>query len=74
MVPKVMGNALRLHPLLVIFGLLAGAEIYGILGIFIALPMLAVMRAMWEFFWDRLMLEPWEPAMALSYNAGRASR
>ncbi|HEV7641769.1 MAG TPA: AI-2E family transporter, partial [Gaiellaceae bacterium] len=28
-VPNVMGNALRLHPLLVIFGLAAGAELYG---------------------------------------------
>ena len=27
-----MGNALRLHPLLVIFGLLAGGEIYGLAG------------------------------------------
>ena len=32
-VPNVMANALRLHPLLVIFGLLAGAELYGIAGI-----------------------------------------
>ena len=31
-VPNVMANALRLHPLLVIFGLLAGAELYGIAG------------------------------------------
>src|SRR5262249_38797960 len=31
-VPNVMGNALRLHPLLVIFGLAAGAEIYGLAG------------------------------------------
>ena len=28
-----MGNALRLHPLLVIFGLLAGGEIYGLPGV-----------------------------------------
>ena len=31
-VPKVMGHSLRLHPLLVIFGLLAGGEIYGLPG------------------------------------------
>ena len=31
-VPKVMGSTLRLHPLLVIFGLLAGGEIYGFAG------------------------------------------
>ena len=59
-VPNVMGSALRLHPLLVIFGLLAGGEIYGLPGIFVALPLLAVMRAVWEFFHDRIELEPWE--------------
>jgi predicted PurR-regulated permease PerM len=59
-VPKVMGSALRLNPLLVIFGLLAGAEIYGLPGIFVALPLLAVMRALWEFFSERVELEPWQ--------------
>ena len=58
-VPNVMGNALRLHPLLVIFGLAAGAEVYGLLGALIALPFLAVARAIWEFFADRIKLEPW---------------
>jgi predicted PurR-regulated permease PerM len=58
-VPKVMGSALRLHPLLVIFGLLAGGELYGLPGIFVALPFLAVMRAMWEFFGERVQFEPW---------------
>ena len=58
-VPNVMANALRLHPLLVIFGLLAGAELYGIAGILVALPTLAALRAIWEFFSERLTLEPW---------------
>jgi predicted PurR-regulated permease PerM len=59
-VPNVMGGALRLHPLLVIFGLLAGFEIGGIAGALVALPLLAVGRATWEFFGERLVLEPWE--------------
>ena len=59
-VPNVMGNALRLHPLLVIFGLAAGAELYGLPGALTALPLLAVGRAIWEFFADRLTLEPWQ--------------
>jgi predicted PurR-regulated permease PerM len=58
-VPNVMGNALRLHPLLVIFGLLTGAEVYGLPGALISLPLLAVGRAIWEFFADRVRLEPW---------------
>jgi predicted PurR-regulated permease PerM len=59
-VPNVMGSALRLHPLLVIFGLLAGGEIYGLPGALIALPLLAAGRAMWEFFSERVALSPWE--------------
>jgi predicted PurR-regulated permease PerM len=64
-VPKVMGNALRLHPLLVIFGLLAGGEIYGLPGALVALPLLAAGRAMWEFFSERVALEPWQEAGAI---------
>jgi predicted PurR-regulated permease PerM len=60
-VPNVMGGALRLHPLLVIFGLLAGIEIDGIPGALVALPLLAAGRATWEFFAERLELEPWKP-------------
>jgi predicted PurR-regulated permease PerM len=59
-VPKVMGSALRLHPLLVIFGLLAGGEIYGLAGILVALPLLAAGRAVYEFFSERVELEPWQ--------------
>ncbi|HET7573073.1 MAG TPA: AI-2E family transporter [Gaiellaceae bacterium] len=60
-VPKVMGHSLRLHPLLVIFGLLAGGEIYGFPGILMALPLLAALRAVWEFFAERVELEEWKP-------------
>ena len=59
-VPNVMANALRLHPLLVIFGLLAGGELYGIAGVLMALPTMAAARAIWEFFAERLLLEPWD--------------
>jgi predicted PurR-regulated permease PerM len=61
-VPNIMGSALRLHPLLVIFGLLAGGEIYGLAGILVALPLLAAARAAYEFFSERVQLEPWAGA------------
>lgn len=59
-VPNVMANALRLHPLLVIFGLLAGAELYGIPGVLMALPTMAAARAIWGFFAERIRLDPWD--------------
>ncbi|HEY2309647.1 MAG TPA: AI-2E family transporter [Gaiellaceae bacterium] len=58
-VPRVMGHTLRLHPLLVIFGLLAGGEIYGFPGILVALPLLAALRAAWEFFSERISFQKW---------------
>jgi predicted PurR-regulated permease PerM len=65
-VPNVMGRSLRLHPLLVIFGLLAGGEIYGFPGILVALPLLAAGKAAWEFFHERLELEPWTDGKPLT--------
>jgi len=61
-VPNVMASALRLHPLLVIFGLLAGGAFYGIPGVLVALPTMAAGRAIWEFFGERIELESWEEA------------
>jgi predicted PurR-regulated permease PerM len=59
-VPNVMASALRLHPLLVIFGLLAGGELYGIAGVLVALPTMAGLRAVWGFFTPRIRLERWD--------------
>ena len=59
-VPNVMASALRLHPLLVIFGLLAGGELYGIAGVLIALPTMAGFRAIWGFFRPRVRFERWD--------------
>ena len=40
--PQVFGHALRINPLLVIFALLLGGQLYGIIGAFIALPIAAI--------------------------------
>ncbi len=76
-VPNVMAAALRLHPLLVIFGLLAGGELYGIAGVLLALPTMAAIRAIWEFFSERLQLDPWDDdavGRRRRPRAGRATR
>jgi predicted PurR-regulated permease PerM len=73
-VPNVMAKTLRLNPLLVIFGLLAGAELYGIAGVLIALPVLAAGRAIWEFFAERVTLAPWDegdPAVPVEVEVER---
>ncbi len=65
-VPRIMGSALRSHPLLVIFGLLSGAEIWGIPGALMALPLLSVGRAVWDFVRPRLCFERWTAVDALA--------
>jgi predicted PurR-regulated permease PerM len=61
-VPRVMGQALGAHPLLVIFALIAGAELYGIAGALLALPTLAMGREIAIFLHRRIRLEPWPSA------------
>ena len=42
--PQIFGHALRINPLLVIFALLFGGELYGIIGALVALPVAAILR------------------------------
>jgi predicted PurR-regulated permease PerM len=42
--PRVMGHQLKIHPLAAIFAVLVGAEIGGIVGIYLAVPLMASMR------------------------------
>jgi predicted PurR-regulated permease PerM len=66
--PNVFGHALRINPLLVIFALLLGGQLYGFLGAFIALPIAAVLRETVVYLRRHLVLEPWPraPAVALA--------
>jgi predicted PurR-regulated permease PerM len=42
--PYIVGKSLHLHPLLIMFALLAGGEIAGVFGMILAVPVLAVMK------------------------------
>jgi len=57
--PNVFGRSLRLNPLLVIFALLLGGEIYGLVGALVALPIAAVLRETVVYLKDHLVFEPW---------------
>lgn len=60
--PQVFGHSLRINPLIVIFALLLGAQLYGILGALIALPITAVVRETVLYLRRHLAFEPWAPA------------
>ena len=42
--PMIMSKGMELHPLLVVFGALAGAQIAGIAGSFLSVPVIATLR------------------------------
>ena len=42
--PHLMGQGVELHPILVLFGVFAGAEIAGVAGVFLSIPVLALAR------------------------------
>ena len=46
--PRIMGRHLEIHPLAAIFAVLVGAEIGGIVGIYLAVPLIASMGLIWR--------------------------
>lgn len=52
--PRIQGTAVRVHPLLIFLAVLIGSELGGVFGAIIAVPTLAIVRVLAEFFWVRL--------------------
>ncbi|KGP74936.1 permease [Desulfosporosinus sp. Tol-M] len=53
--PKLMGDSVGLHPLWVVFALLAGGELAGVWGMFLAVPVAAVIRVVFNHIYFRLV-------------------
>ena len=72
--PLIFGHALRINPLLIIFALLFGFELFGILGSLIALPVAAIVRETVVYLRRHLVLEPWGTMSPLEVAGVRAGR
>jgi len=48
--PRVLGRELEIHPLLAIFTLMVGGAVGGLAGVYLALPIAAVIRVIWRTF------------------------
>jgi len=46
--PRIMGKTLELHPLMVLFGIFAGGEVAGVIGVFLSIPVMATLRILWH--------------------------
>lgn len=58
--PQIFGHTLRINPLLVIFALLLGLQVHGIIGALIALPILSVLRETVVYLGRHVTFEPWD--------------
>jgi predicted PurR-regulated permease PerM len=52
--PKIQGDTLHVHPILVFLSVIVGGGLGGILGVIVAVPTLAVLRVLFDFFRVRL--------------------
>lgn len=49
-IPNIMGQSVKLPPLTIIIALIIGAEVMGIIGMFLAVPIAAILRVVIEFY------------------------
>ena len=55
--PKLVGDRIGLHPVLVIFSVAAGGQLFGFFGILLALPAAAVLSVLVRFAYSRYLAE-----------------
>jgi predicted PurR-regulated permease PerM len=56
--PKIMGDAARVHPVLVVFALLAGEHLAGIVGALLAVPTLSITQTLFFQLRERFLGVP----------------
>lgn len=53
--PKIMGDSIGLHPLVIVFALLAGGDLFGFWGMLLAVPAAGVIRVILKFVYLKLV-------------------
>jgi predicted PurR-regulated permease PerM len=54
-IPRIIGRRVHLHPLIVILGILIGASIGGVLGVFLAAPTISSLRVLGRYIYANLL-------------------
>ena len=67
LVPKIQGDAVELHPSAVMFALVIGGAIAGLLGAILALPITAAARDVFRYLFHRLDDPPSGPTESLAF-------
>lgn len=69
--PKLVGDRIGLHPVLVIFAVAAGGQLFGFFGVLLALPMAAVLSVLIRFAYRNYLVEhPTTPEVPASEGDG----
>ncbi len=53
LVPKLVGDKIGMHPVAVMFAILAGGELFGFMGVLLALPIAAVVMVLLRYAYER---------------------
>jgi predicted PurR-regulated permease PerM len=62
LIPKITGERVKLHPMVVILGIIIGASVGGVLGIILAAPTIATLRIVGRYVYAMLLdIEPFPP-------------
>jgi len=64
-IPHVLGRAVRLHPVVVLFAVAAGGVIGGLFGLIIAVPIAASLREIVVYLYNKMLDLPVQPAAAI---------
>jgi predicted PurR-regulated permease PerM len=68
--PKIMGDAAKVHPVLVVFALLAGADVGGVIGALLAVPALSILQSLFLHLRERALGVPRTEAATSRDRAG----
>jgi predicted PurR-regulated permease PerM len=52
--PRIQGQALHVHPIIVLLAVIGGGQLGGLAGVIFAVPTLAVLRVFFDFFRARI--------------------
>lgn len=71
--PQIQSQAVRVHPILVLLAVIAGGELAGLPGVIFAVPVLAVMRVLVDFFRARVRTAPLPTLRSVPHAPPRAA-
>ena len=72
--PRVQGQALHLSPLVTLLAVIAGGEIFGPVGTILALPVVGVLRVLYDFLAARVQVRPPDSSVVMTVAAPRHGR